>query len=272
MRKKILAVVIVGLLLLAVTSVSAVTFGQPDGDAHPYVGTLLFEQNGVRFYSCSGTLISPTVMLTAGHCVEEAGNVNDVTYVRFTEDALEGRVNYATTQDWLDAEWIEASQVIPHPSYDDFATFPQTYDVGLVILSEPVYLSEYGALPDEGFLETLVHGPAKNRRFTVVGYGMQGYINPFYSDIWARYQGEVTLIELNSTWAGGHSAKFTNNPGGGNGQGGSCYGDSGGPVFYGNTNIVTAVVSWGNTPCIGVDFQFRVDTAIALDFIRQYVP
>src|SRR5690606_17284190 len=104
---------------------------------------LLFVQNGVGYYSCTGTLLTPTVMLTAGHCVEEAGNVNEVTYVRFEEDALQGLDNYTTVQDWLANEWILAAQVIPHPQYDDYSEFPMTYDVGLVILSEPVSLSTY---------------------------------------------------------------------------------------------------------------------------------
>jgi secreted trypsin-like serine protease len=97
---------------------------------------------------------------------------------------------------------------------------------------------------------------------------MQGYIKPFFTDTYARYQGKVRLVELNSTFDAGHSAKFTNNPGTG---GGSCFGDSGGPVFSGNTNMVVAVVSWGITPCIGVDYQFRLDTPTALNFVRQYL-
>jgi len=71
--------------------------------------------------------------------------------------------------------------------------------------------------------------------------------------------------------AGGASAKFTNNPGGGNGSGGTCFGDSGGPVFYGDTRTIGAIVSWGITPCIGVDHQFRMDTATALDFVEGYL-
>jgi hypothetical protein len=255
-------------LLLTTIGVGAITFGEPDGGAHPYVGTLLFVQNGVGYYSCTGTLLSPTVMLTAGHCVEEYGNTNDVTYVRFAENAYAGRENYATTQEWLKKEWIQAKKVIPHPQYDDFAEFPLTYDVGLVILSKPVRMREYGVLPEEGLLETL--GP-KDDAFTVVGYGMQGVINPFYQDDWARYVGQVSLVELNSTYAGGASAKFTNNPGGGNGSGGTCFGDSGGPVFYGDTRTIGAIVSWGITPCIGVDYQFRMDTATALDFVEGYL-
>ncbi|MBN1640037.1 MAG: trypsin-like serine protease [Anaerolineae bacterium] len=274
MKQRVIAIasVVIAVLLVPV-AVGAVTFGEPDGNDHPYVGTLLFVQNGVGYYSCSGTLLSPTIMLTAGHCTEEWGNVNDVTYVRFTEDAMAGRTNYPTLQDWLDNEWILADRVIPHPQFDDYSAFPLTYDIGLVVLSEPVNMETYGELPEEGLLETLVRGKGrKDRDFTVVGYGMQGVINPFYQDDWIRYKGQVSLIEINSTFAGGASAKFSNNPGGGNGSGGSCYGDSGGPLFHKDTNVVGAIVSWGITPCIGVDYQFRMDTAAALDFVREYVP
>lgn len=278
MRKKLLVsvAVVALLLLLAVASAGAVTWGEPDQGAHPYVGTLLFQQGG-GLYSCSGTLLSPTVMVTAGHCTEEGGVPNTMTYVRFEEDALTGIDNYRDANGvldlgaWLANDWIAAT-AIPHSNYDDFNQFPATYDVGIVILSEPVYPGTYAQLPELGFLETLTKGQGqKNDQFTVVGYGMQGYIKPFEMDIWARYKGTVSLVELNSTFAGGHSAKFTNNPGHGNGSGGSCFGDSGGPVFYGDTTVIAAVVSWGNSPCIGVDYQFRLDTAIAQDFIRPYL-
>lgn len=249
----------------------AITFGAPDGDDHPHVGTLLFVQNGVGFYSCTGTLISPTLMLTAGHCTEEAGNVNDVTYVRFDEDALSGIGDYASLQDWFDAEWILASEVIPHPQYDDYAEFPDTYDVGLVRLSEPVFVGTYGTLPSEGMLDDVLAERGNGTNWwTAVGYGSQGILNPFAMDDYARYASRTRLIEINSTDTGpGSSAKFSNNPG--KGRGGTCFGDSGGPVFYQDTPVIGAIVSWGITPCIGVDFQFRIDTATALEFIVPYL-
>jgi len=268
MKRFGLVAIVIVVLLLAVSGAGAVTWGVPDGGEHPYVGTLLFRQNGVGWYSCSGTLISPWTVLTAGHCVEDSGNVNDVTYVRFDEDAMAGYANAKSLDQWLKKDWIQAAAVIPHPLYDDFAQFPLTYDVGLVILSKPVHMGTYGSLPPLGFLETV--GP-QNNSFMVVGYGSHGVLVPLadrFPDDYARWKGVVNLIELNSTFVGGASAKFSNNPGQGHGgSGGSCFGDSGGPVFFGSGPMVTAVVSWGNSPCIGVDYQFRVDTQTAQDFI-----
>jgi hypothetical protein len=259
---------LIAAVVAASSAANAVTFGQPDGTRHPYVGTLLF-QTPSGYYSCSGTLLTPTVMLTAGHCTEEGGVVNLQTWVKFTPKiTFEGRSNYPSLGAYLDDKkngWIKGTAV-PHPQYDDYAQFPQTYDIGVILLSKPISMSAYGALPPEGFLETV--RTAQENSFTPVGYGMQGYIKPFLEDIYERYYGTAQLLELNSTSDGGQSAKFSNSPGTG---GGTCYGDSGGPVFYGNTNMVSAVVSWGITPCIGVDYQFRVDTKIALDFLRQYV-
>lgn len=269
MKKKLYVVLAAPLVIFgAISHVGAITFGQPDGDEHPHVGTLLFVQNGVGFFSCTGTLLSPTVMLTAGHCVEEAGNRNDLTYVRFDEDAISDIVNYNSLQDWFDNEWILAQDVIPHPEFDDYGAFPQTFDVGLVILSEPVNLPTYGTLPPLGFLQTVLadNGNATNW-WTAVGYGVQGVLSPFAMDDYARYNSITRLVEVNSTFNGpGSSAKFSNNPG--DGRGGSCFGDSGGPIFYQDTTIIGAVVSFGITPCIGVDYQYRIDTSVAQDFIN----
>lgn len=262
------------LLLVTVTTALAITWGEPTTD-YPYVGTLLFQQTS-GYYSCTGTLLSPTVMLTAGHCTSEYGTPNFRTWVSFDpEISLDYEAHgYPDVFAYLNAEWITGT-AIPHPQFADFAEWPSTYDVGVVLLDTPFELDDgYGALPDIGLLETLTKGQGrKDRGFTAVGYGDQGAIPPFAMSDWARYKGSVSLIEVNSAFTGdGQGAKFTNNPGKGNGSGGTCFGDSGGPVFHGDSNIVGAVVSWGITPCIGVDYQFRIDTELAQDFILPYLP
>lgn len=255
MKNKFALIFLIAIVMLAVVAaVGAVTWGTPDGEAHPYVGLIIFDDADGPAWRCTGTLISPTVVLTAGHCAEGAVAARvwfDTNIDINTEYPFSGRTSTEGTP-------------IHHPQYGGF---PQTYDVGVVILDRRVRMSTYGQLPDEGFLETIT---SQNNNFDVVGYGLQGYINPVYSADRVRYAGDVRLLELNSTFNSGHSAKFSNNPG--HNSGGSCFGDSGGPVFYGDSNIIVAVVSWGISPCIGVDYQFRMDTAIALDFMSQFLP
>ena len=263
------------LTLLISAAAYAITWGEPDNGEHPNVGTLLFVQNGVGFFSCTGTMIAPRVMLTAGHCVggqDVNGDVqpNDLTYVRFDEDALSGIGNYASLQDWFDAEWIATEMVIPHPMWDDYAQFPDTYDIGVVILAEDVYPANgFGEIPQEGFLENL-RGRDKNS-FEAVGYGQQGTLKPFEMNDYEKYKGDIRLLETESSLSGkgGSSAKFSNNPGIG---GGTCYGDSGGPTFFKETNIVVAVTSFGwakNGNCVGNDFNYRTDIPPAQDFLNM---
>jgi hypothetical protein len=274
-KRPLFALLVAMALVGAALPAWAVTFGQPDGDGHPNVGLIYFQVADGGVYRCSGTLIAPTVVLTAAHCTADGGELTSRSWVTFASEvhiddwALQlGDEGFAAYLDSRKEDFV-TGQGIPHPGYDDFASWPDTFDIGVVELDEAVRDVAPAALPALGLLEAL---PASERDgFTVVGYGLQGVLTPFYAGERARYRGEVSLVGTNGTWNGdGHSATFTNNPGAGNGSGGSCFGDSGGPVFRGDE--VVAVVSWGVSPCIGVDYQFRTDTVLAQDFLAEHLP
>jgi hypothetical protein len=269
-RRPLTAAVALSALLVTASPAAAVTFGQPTGDDHANVGLIYFETNDGLF-RCTGTLIAPDLVLTAGHCNgEEEDHRSWVTFtpeVELDDEVVD--MDDDEFADWLAAndDFTEGSGT-PHPSYDDYAAFPDTYDVGVVVLREEIVGIEPAPLAPIGTLDA-VKGKAKGG-FTVVGYGLQGAIQPFFGAERTRYVGDVRLVETRSRYAGGHTATFTNNPGKGNGSGGSCFGDSGGPVLDAAGQVV-AVVAWGITPCIGADYQFRIDTALAQDFLTPYL-
>jgi hypothetical protein len=151
----------------------------------------------------------------------------------------------------------------------------------LVLLSSPIYVAKYGAMPSLGqfdYLNTSV-GSTVDRRAIIVGYGLQGKIPAFAGDDWERYVGETTVINSgDSNVSGYQNFVFSNDPGNGTGGSGTCSGDSGGPAFWVNpnthqeTNVVMAVNSYGIAPkCNGNDYQFRTDIADALNFVTPYL-
>jgi hypothetical protein len=292
-RRFLAILVAAGVLLGLSAPASAITWGKYDGDNHPHVVTMLFTQNGDGYFSCTGTLLSRTLVLTAGHCtgwIDESGQLqpNDVTYVTNAPDINvlieETRDDYDSTLEWLKAEWVEG-QAIPHPSYDEFAAFPDTYDIGLVQLDAPGIDTGglYGTVPTEvgqfDYLGTAKGSPSQ-RMVEVVGYGLVGRIPAFADDeVWQRQVAYSTVINTGrSATAGEQNFIFTNNPGRGTGVGGTCSGDSGGPAFWIDpatgepTNLIVAVNSYAIAPnCNGTDYQFRTDSAAAQDFLSDYL-
>ena len=69
----------------------------------------------------------------------------------------------------------------------------------------------------------------------------------------------ATLVNVKAGIGGGFNLQTSGN---GAGKGGTCGGDSGGPVFLGDTtsNLIVAVTSYGlNEWCRGTDFAYRTD-------------
>ncbi len=280
MSKKILVALltVIAVLAIAVSSVGAITDGELDGEGHPHVVLLLMETELGMMYRCSATLLSPTVALTAGHCTSNYGYIEeegDYSAMRiFTESDVENGDNSYPYCDEGDNNCINAISWAAHPDYatDDFFV----HDVGIVILQEPVILAEYGTLPELDQFDDLPmpSGKRNKTRFTSVGYGLQAIFTDetqweLQSDR-IRMVAHPFLLKLNvSGITGDYSLLLSNN----HSTGGTCFGDSGGPNFLEDTNIVAGVTSFGmNDSCSGIGGVFRTDREQVLDFIHTYYP
>jgi hypothetical protein len=248
--------------LTFVIPAGAVTDGELDGNRHPAVVLLLMEVNGQPAFRCSGTLLSPTVLLTAGHCAGAPGEFSGMRV--FTEsDVDNGNNNYP----FAGPNSVEAVTWSAHPLYDPDAFF--LHDVGVVVLQNPgvkLKRGSYGVLPEEDELDSLQ--PRASTVFTSVGYGVQ-QINPaFATAARVRMFAQPHLIQINTGFTGDFSLLLSNN----HATGGTCFGDSGGPNFLGTSRVIAGVTSFGlNGTCGGTGGVFRLDRQNVLDFVNSYL-
>ena len=249
MRRLVLALAALATLGLAVaTPAGAITNGAADGSAHPNVGGLVADQaysDGTWIY-CSGTLISPTVFLTAAHC-DEGGT---------------GRVRVTFSSAYQDGDKTYSGTFHADPAYPGPTSSP--HDIAVVVLDKAVKGITPAALPAADSLAKL----SSTQTFTSVGYGAyevtnsQGGHQYLYNDV--RGVATGTLNSTNAAWL-----RISMNPA--KGDGGTCYGDSGGPNFLGTTNILAATTITGDSVCGSTNVDYRLDTAAARGFLGQFV-
>lgn len=241
---------------------SFITYGSPTGAEHPEVVLIVMDVNGAPAYRCSGTLISPSRVLTAGHCTGAPGEFTGMRI--FTEsDVQRGNNNYPNAG----PNSVEATAWHTHPQYTSAAFYLN--DVGVIELSADVPLpaASYGRLPTSNQLNAL--RPSAKTTFTAVGYGLQR-INPvFVIAEKVRMSATPHLIQINTGFTGASSLLLSNNAS----SGGTCFGDSGGPNYLGTSNVVGAVTSFGiNGNCAGTGGVFRMDRPDVISFVQQYLP
>ena len=258
MRLLIAVSMVLGLgLLLAPRSTSAITYGTPDGNGHPNVGALVAEfEPGVKDILCSGTLISPTVFLTASHCTIylESLGLTDV-WVTFDPvfDADSGTFLHGTYH--------------THPAFGHDQADPK--DVAVVVLDAPAAGIAPASLPQAGQFDQMApKNGLRGQRFTAAGYGVQepviGGGPPYFPFDGVRRVSVSEFRAINKNWL-----RLSQNAA--TGDSGTCFGDSGGPNFLGASSVVAAVTVTGDAMCLDSNVVYRLDTPSARDFLDDFV-
>jgi hypothetical protein len=268
MRRVVLVLATMALaILLAGGMAQAIINGDPDRGpkAHPYVGAYVAKLEGGKLRPvCSGTLISPKVFLTAGHCTEFDIEHNLPVYVSFDPTYNPGASKLIKGTPYLHPE----ARIVKPKASD------ARYDVGVVVLNEPVRMATYGALPDAGLVDTLKEG----QRLTTVGYGTTGYeidggAPPRPQLVYPedRYRATVRLEKPNDSAVGDMFVKTTGvSLIKGKGEA-PCEGDSGGPLFVGDQQTIVGVTSFHRAPvCRGPEYYQRVDLPRVLKWVRSF--
>jgi hypothetical protein len=266
------------ILTVSFLPAGAITGGSPDGDGHPNVGAIVVRApwDG-EYIICTGTLISQEVFVTAGHCTEflkylvetNPIEVSDV-HVSFDPDDARGDYDFAS----------QVSEIITHPDYvpnpGSGAKGVGMPDIGVLILTEPVTDIEPATLPGPGYLDVLWdEGKLRERgqpaKFTVVGYGTTLEWPPpvIVDPDGMRRVAESEFLNLRKPWL-----NMSQNEAPGNQNGGTGYGDSGGPTFWteeDGTEVLVALCSWGDMMTVATGTAWRVDTPTSLDFLAGFL-
>lgn len=262
-----ISAVAVAMVLTLAAPALAIVYGQPDEGRHPFVGSILynFDDDAELDQLCSGTLIAPTVFLTASHCtafLDAAGVGPGEAAVTFDDELGPGMTVYHGT-----------AHTHPDFGFSGPGGRSDPHDIAVIVFDQSITISP-AELPEEGLLDDLhASHVLLSTRFTAVGYGTvretrKGAFDSILDNTERRFAVQKPL-SLTTAW-------FTLSMNEATGDGGTCYGDSGGPHFLGagetETNVVVSITVTGDTVCKATDTTYRVDTASARDFLGNFVP
>ena len=226
---------------------------------------MIADIDGEPQWRCSGTLIAPRVFLTAGHCVGDGATAARVWFDTDLTDNEEYPYGGETS--------IEGTPV-PHPDYLWGGGDP--HDVGVVILDEVVDDITLATLPDPDLLvqlkknRILEGGYEEGVFFRSGGYGgtLASWPPPELAYDLIRRVSESAYVALTKVHLHlSQKAVFD--------ESGSCFGDSGGPVFWvdpGGNEIIVAVTSSGDGQCVATGFNYRVDIPYMRAWIFEQFP
>ncbi len=270
----LLGVLAIAVVLVAVPPrVSAIVYGFVDtSNVFENTGAFIVKSptTGNVFPICSGTLVSPTVFLTASHCTfffeAELTPLGYTAFVSFDNPIPFGDLTTPSTR------LAPVIQVVTNPGFNQSQSDPG--DTAVLILDARDTLGITPArLPPAGLLDELsVQNGLKKAVFTPVGYGLQNRVvgagQPFFQDRnpVPRMYAFSSFNALNNGYL-----RLSQNPS--TGDGGTCFGDSGGPNFfvYNGARLLVSITITGDAVCRATNVTYRLDTASARDFLAPYV-
>jgi hypothetical protein len=253
----------------------AITGGEPDGNRHPNVGLILFYESDGR-YRCSATLISPTVLITAAHCTAGTLGKTLVTFDSVIAEqpptpfpvAANPAAGY-TSAEITGAGYISGT-AYAHPEYSDFTDLDNWNDVGVIVLDSPVTGIAPAKLAPVGYLDQYQQPVLNKTLFEAVGYGTE--VRKPESGPQKPQPMSYPLIRRYTTGPGqkltAQILQLNGNINDTRGGGGTCFGDSGGPIFL--NGYLVAVTSYGYTEnCRYLGGYQRVEIPVVRDWVNS---
>jgi hypothetical protein len=273
LRRTLAALVLTGATLVATAQpAAAITGGEPDGNRHPNVGLILFYSAEGRF-RCSATLVTPTVLATAAHCTDGTLGKTLVTFDSVIAEAppspfpVAANPSAGYTSAEITAAGYLAGTALTHPEYSDFTDLDNWNDFGVVVLDKPVTGITPATMAPEGYLDQVAQPALNSTLFDLVGYGTE--VRKPESGAQKPQPMSYPLIRRYTTSPGQKLTpqilQLNGNINDTRGGGGTCFGDSGGPVFLGG--YLVAVTSYGYTQnCRYLGGYQRVDIPVVRDW------
>lgn len=265
----LLASLLLGALLLVAPKTSAITYGFVDSNnTFRNTGAFIIKSSstGQIFPICSGTMITANVFLTASHCTayfeQELAPQGYTAYVSLDQSIPFGSLTTNKTT------LLAVAHVVTNPNYNQSQS--DSSDIGVLILQRDARVTP-ATLPACGLLDQLVsQNGLKNAVFTAVGYGVQNRVTgggvPYFQDL-NPIPRMFSFSSFNSL--NGGYLRLSQNPSTGNG--GTCFGDSGGPNFLtvNGQQTLAAITITGDSVCRSTNVDYRLDTASAQGFLAS---